>query len=162
MRLPTSLLTIALALSFGGNAFAGGPPAAGQTAPDFTAPLTGGGNLKLSSLRGKAVYLNFFASWCPPCNEEAPDVNALQKKYAKRGLVVVGVDELENVEKANGFLKKYGLVYKAVVDGGALRDEYGTNALPVHVFIARNGKIKLYREGEMSKSEIESAIKSIL
>ncbi len=162
MRPLAFLLTLAFALSLGGRAFAGGPPQAGQSAPDFTAPLSGGGNLKLSSLRGKAVYLNFFASWCPPCNEEAPDVNALQKKYAKRGLVVVGVDELESAAKANDFLKKYGLVYKAVVDGGALRDEYGTNALPVHVFVARNGKVKLYREGEMSKAEIEAAIKSIL
>ncbi|MDQ2680191.1 MAG: TlpA family protein disulfide reductase [Candidatus Eremiobacteraeota bacterium] len=162
MRPLSFVLTIALAATLGGSALAGGPPQVGQPAPGFTAPLASGGNLSLSSLRGKAVYLNFFASWCPPCNEEAPDVNALQKKYAKRGLVVVGVDELENAAKANGFLKKYGLVYKAVVDSGTLRDEYGTNALPVHVFISRNGKVKLYREGEMSKTEIESAIKSIL
>lgn len=162
MRPLVSLLTIALAVSLGGSALAGGPPQPGQAAPDFTAPLSTGGNLKLSSLRGKAVYLNFFASWCPPCNEEAPDVNALQKKYAKRGLVIVGVDELESAAKANEFLKKYGLVYRAVVDSGALRDEYSTNALPVHVFIARNGKVTLYREGEMSKAEIEAAIKRIL
>lgn len=135
----------------------------GHAAPDFTAPLSNGGSLKLSSLHGKPVYLNFFANWCPPCNEEAPDVNALQKKYRKRGFTVVGVDERENARRANDFLHKHGLVYKAVVDeSGGLLQPYGAIGLPVHVFIDRRGTIKLVRNGEMSKADIEKAIRSIL
>lgn len=135
----------------------------GHRAPDFNAPLSNGGNLKLSSLHGKAVYLNFFANWCPPCNEEAPDVNALQKKYKNRNFVVVGVDERESASRANDFLHKYGLVYKAVVDdSGSLMQPYGAIGLPVHVFIDRRGNIKLVRNGEMSKPDIEKAIRSIL
>jgi len=134
----------------------------GKPAPDFTLPLSTGGKLALSSLHGRAVYLNFFATWCPPCNEEAPDVNALQKKYAARGLSVVAVDELENAKAAESFRKKFSLVYPAVVDGGALQEQYAVNGLPVHVFIDRNGVIYSIVEGEMSKTQIEGKIKAIL
>lgn len=134
----------------------------GKSAPDFTLPLSTGGTLALASLRGKPVYLNFFASWCPPCNEEAPDVNALQKKYAARGFTVVAVDELENAKSAESFRKKYSLVYPAVVDGGALQEQYAVNGLPVHVFIGRDGVIRSIVEGELSKVQIEKRIQAIL
>lgn len=135
----------------------------GRPAPDFTAPLSTGGNFKLSSLRGKAVYLNYFANWCAPCNQEAPDINALQKQYRNRKFVVLGVDEQESASRANEFLHKYGSTYKAVLDqDGSLLRPYGAIGLPVHVFIDRRGNIKLIRNGEMNKSEIEKAIRSIL
>lgn len=159
---PTALL---LALLFAGTAAIASADVAqsGRRAPDFTAPYSSGGSLKLSSLHGKAVYLNFFANWCPPCNEEAPDVNALQQKYRKRNFVVVGIDERENAGRANDFLHKHGLTYKAVLDeDGALMQPYGAIGLPVHVFIDRRGTIKLVRNGEMSKADIERAIRSIL
>lgn len=135
---------------------------AGQPAPDWTQPTSTGGKLTLSSLRGKAVYLNFFATWCPPCNEEAPAINALQKKYASRGLQIVGVDELENAKKAESFVRKYGLVYPAVADDGTIGDQYAVNGLPVHVFISRTGVIRKIVVGEMTKTDIESNIRAIL
>jgi len=135
----------------------------GKSAPNFTAPVASGGNLALSALRGKGVYLNFFATWCAPCNEEAPYINGLQKQFRKRGLVVVGVDEREDNDKAKSFIQKFGLTYKAIVDAnGDVLAPYGAIGLPLHVFIDRRGTIRLIRNGEMSKQEIESAIKSIL
>ena len=161
MRTRSGLLALALSAALGAGAVAD-VAQAGHPAPDFNAPLSSGGNLKLSSLHGKAIYLNFFANWCPPCNEEAPDVNALQKKYKKRNFIVVGVDERESANRANDFLRKYGLVYKAVLDdSGSIMQPYGAIGLPVHVFIDRRGNIKLVRNGEMSKSDIEKAIRSI-
>ncbi len=121
-----------------------------------------GTTLSLASLRGKAVYLNFFATWCPPCNEEAPEINALQRQYAGRGLQIVGVDELENAAKAAQFVRKYGLVYPAVVDDGTLQSQYNVNGLPVHVFIDRGGVIRKIVIGEMSKAQIASAIQAII
>jgi len=148
--------------AFASPAFAG-VPAAGGPAPKFSAPLAGGGNFSLASLHGKPVYLNFFASWCAPCNEEAPGINALQKKYAARGLHVIGIDEQENAGKAMEFVKKYALGYPAVVDAnGSVMQPYGAIGLPLHVFIDRKGKIKVMRDGEMTQSEIDAAIKSIL
>ena len=135
----------------------------GKPAPNFTAPLASGGKFTLSSLHGKPVYLNFFATWCAPCNAEAPDINALQKQYQRRGFVTIGVDEREDADKAKSFVHKFNLIYKAIVDeNGDVLSPYGAIGLPVHVFIDRRGNVKLIRNGEMSKSEIESAIKSIL
>lgn len=134
----------------------------GQPAPNWTEKTSTGSELTLSSLRGKAVYLNFFATWCPPCNQEAPSINALQKKYASRGLQVVGVDELENAKKAAQFVHKYGLVYPAVVDDGTLQGQYNVNGLPVHVFIKRSGVIEKIVVGEMTKPAIAAAIQTIL
>ena len=136
---------------------------AGDAAPAFSLDKTSGGKQSLAQLKGKAVYLNFFASWCAPCNDEAPSIATLQKKYKAKGLVVVGVDEQENVGKAKGFIDKYKLPYNVVLDNdGAMGKDYGTLALPVHVFIDRKGKVSTYRLGEMNPDEIEAAIKKAL
>jgi cytochrome c biogenesis protein CcmG/thiol:disulfide interchange protein DsbE len=134
----------------------------GQPAPSWSQATSSGDTLSFASLRGKAVYLNFFATWCPPCNEEAPDVNALQKQYGPRGLQTVGVDELENAKKAAQFVHKYALVYPAVVDDGTLQSQYNVNGLPVHVFIDRRGIVRKIITGEMTRAQIASAIRTIL
>lgn len=157
-----ALVTLAACASGGQNGTSNAHAQKGKPAPDFKLPLSTGGTLALNSLHGKPVYLNFFATWCPPCNEEAPDVNALQKKYAARGFTVVGVDELENAQSAESFRKKFSLVYPAVVDGGALQEQYAVNGLPVHVFIDRNGVVQSIVEGELSKTQIEKRIQAIL
>ncbi len=162
MARATRFLSVLFTLLLGTSALAE-VAQSGKPAPNFTAPLSTGGTLRLSQLRGKAVYLNFFATWCPPCNQEAPDVNALQNQYRKRGFVVLGIDERENADKANGYLRKNRLSFKAVVDpSGDVLAPYGAIGLPVHVFINRRGVIKYVRNGEMSKKDMEAAIKSIL
>lgn len=138
-------------------------PKAGQPAPAFVLPAVSGKEISLQSLRGKPVYLNFFASWCGPCNEEAPFIGKLNDKYKAKGLTVVGVDELESAQKARAFLTRYHLSYGAVVDGdGKTGRDYGALGLPLHVFIDRKGIVKTYRLGEMNTEEVESAIKGIL
>lgn len=166
MRANVSMLLAALVLS-ACSTHASGTGASsvarvGQPAPEWTQKTASGDSLSFASLRGKPVYLNFFATWCPPCNEEAPDVNALQKQYASRGLQTVGVDELENAKKAQQFVKKFGLVYPAVVDDGTLQSQYSVNGLPVHVFIDRRGIVQKIVVGEMSKADIKAAINTIL
>jgi peroxiredoxin len=159
--IPAALLMLLGACSSGAHA---GSTAAhvGLPAPQWSEPTSSGSRLEFASLRGKAVYLNFFATWCPPCNEEAPDVNALQRQFAGRGLQTVGVDELENAKKAAQFVRKYGLIYPAVVDDGTLQSQYNVNGLPVHVFIDRRGIIRKIVTGEMTKVQIRSAIQAIL
>jgi peroxiredoxin len=136
---------------------------AGDPAPAFNLPRVGGGTLSSASLKGKPVYLNFFAWWCAPCNEEAPSVVQLYKKYHPRGLVAVGIDEQEDPSHAADFVKKYGVPFAAIVDAdGTMGSAYGAIGLPVHVFIDRSGKISTYRLGEMEPAEIEAAIQKIL
>ncbi len=134
----------------------------GQPAPAWSEPTSQGTSLALASLRGKVVYLNFFASWCPPCNEEAPAIDALQREYGSKGLQIVGVDVLENARKAALFRAQHRLSYPAVVDDGALRDQYAVNGLPVHVFIDRNGVVRNVVVGEISPEDMRANVQRLL
>jgi thiol-disulfide isomerase/thioredoxin len=133
----------------------------GELAPAWSGPMLGGGTLSSASFHGKPVYLNFFASWCEPCNDEASTIQALSKKYAASGVTVVGVDVEENAAKAGGFARTHGLTYPVVVDSGSMRDAYGVNGLPQHVFIDRNGVVRDLVPGEMDAGEIDAQLKAI-
>lgn len=157
------LLALTLLGGCAGHAAGGGPARVGSPAPNWNEPTASGSALSLRSLRGKVVYLNFFATWCPPCNDEAPALNALQKRYAARGLQIVGVDELESAAKARSFVAKYGLVYPAVVDNGTLQAQYGIyDGLPVHVFIGRHGVVRRIVTGEMTGKEMADEVRLLL
>jgi cytochrome c biogenesis protein CcmG/thiol:disulfide interchange protein DsbE len=135
-------------------------PQLGAPAPAIDLPSVDGGFVSLGRYKGKPVYLDFFASWCGPCNEEAPAVGKLYAKYRARGLQTIGIDELETAQKAKAFARKYKWTFPVVLDSnGALGPTYGALGLPVHVFIDRRGNISTYRLGEMDASEIEDAIK---
>jgi cytochrome c biogenesis protein CcmG/thiol:disulfide interchange protein DsbE len=134
----------------------------GQPAPNFSEPTSQGPALALASLRGKVVYLNFFATWCPPCNEEAPAIEGLQREYATKGLQVVGIDVLENPRKAALFRSEHRLSYPAVIDDGTLRSQYSINGLPVHVFIDREGKVRNIIVGELSTQDMRANILRLL
>lgn len=118
--------------------------------------------MRSSTVFGSPVYLNFFATWCPPCNEEAPWIEHLSQQYANRGLRVIGVDVEESAALARSFRDKYHLTFPILVDNGTLENLYRVNGLPVHVFIERDGTIGRIVVGEMSKSEIASAVRAIL
>jgi peroxiredoxin len=97
-----------------------------------------------------------------PCNEEAPDVARLFKKYHARGLNVVGVNELEDKTKAIGFARQYKWPFAIAVDDGTVGQAFGVVGLPVHIFIDKQGKVSTFRLGEMDSGDIEAAIKKIL
>jgi peroxiredoxin len=139
-------------------------PRAGDDAPAFSLPRADNGKTQtLKGFKGKPVYVSFFASWCAPCNEEAPSIVTLSKRYKKRGLITVGVNELDPKPKAKEFVAKYKIPYEVLLDAdGVMGKDYGAIALPVHVFIAKDGKVSTYRLGEMSPNEIEDAIKKII
>lgn len=134
----------------------------GQAAPNWSEPTSQGPPLRFDSLRGKVTYLNFFATWCPPCNEEAPAIAALQQQYGGRGLQVVGVDVLENARKADDFRREHHLTYPVIVDDGTLRSAYSVNGLPVHVFIDRTGVVRKIVVGEMSAQEMRANVQRLL
>ena len=134
----------------------------GEAAPNWHEATAQGPQLAMTSLRGKVVYLNFFATWCPPCNEEAPDIVALQREFGARGLQVVGIDVLENARKASDFQRAHRLDYPVVVDDGTLRDQYSVNGLPVHVFIDRRGSVRKIVVGELSAQQMRANVVSLL
>jgi peroxiredoxin len=160
----TILLGIALVAAQAACASpAGASLHAGDVAPPFSLAKPSGGKVALANFKGKPLYVNFFASWCAPCNEEAGDIARLSRAYKARGLVVVGIDELEDAGKASGFGKKYGWQFGLGLDSdGTMAHDYGVIYLPVHIFIDRSGRISTFRAGQMEPSEIEDAIKKIV
>jgi cytochrome c biogenesis protein CcmG/thiol:disulfide interchange protein DsbE len=153
---------LALAVALAAPLPAGAVPHAGDPAPSFSAPDASGGTVSNANYQHKALYLNFFASWCVPCNEEAPSVSSLFAKYHAKGLNVVGVNELEDKSKAQGFAAKYKWPFAIAVDDGSVGRAFGVVGLPVHIFIDRHGNVSTFRLGEMDPGEIEAAIKKIL
>jgi cytochrome c biogenesis protein CcmG/thiol:disulfide interchange protein DsbE len=133
-------------------------------APEFDlARLDSSGRLELESLRGKAVVLNFWASWCLPCKEEAPRLEAAWKKWKPRGVVVVGLDANDFKSDARNFARRYGVTYPIVHDGpGRLLDDYGLSAFPETFFIRPDGRLSSWTQGELSVEEIETGIRGAL
>ena len=134
----------------------------GAQAPPFTDPLVGGGTLSMSKLAGKPVVLDFFATWCPPCNAEAPEVEKAYKEFAPQGVQIVGVDVQENAVKAKQFVMQHGLTYPALVDSGMLSDEYQINGMPVSVFIDKAGIVRKIQVGEMTQGEIDADVRALM
>jgi thiol-disulfide isomerase/thioredoxin len=144
---------------------AGGRPIAGaKIAPDFTLESLDGTNVKLSDLRGKAVLLNFWATWCGPCKIEMPWFVELQNEYGSQGLQIVGVamDDSGKDEIAK-FAKEMGVNYPVLLGKEAVGDEYGgVPALPESFFISRDGKIVDKIIGLRGKADIEESVRKAL
>jgi len=135
-----------------------------SAAPDFTLESLDGKSVRLSDLRGKAVLLNFWATWCGPCKIETPWLVELQNQYGAQGLQVIGVamDDSGKDDIAK-FAKDMGVNYPVLLGKEAVGDAYGgVPALPESFFIGRDGKIVDKIIGLKGKGEIEDSIKKAL
>jgi thiol-disulfide isomerase/thioredoxin len=133
-------------------------------APDFTLESLDGKTMRLSDLRGKAVLLNFWATWCTPCKIEMPWFVELQSEYGAQGLQIVGVamDDASKEDIAK-FAKDMGVNYPILLGKEAVGDQYGgVPALPETFFIGRDGKIVDKILGLKGKGDIEDDIKRAL
>jgi peroxiredoxin len=133
-------------------------------APDFTLQSLDGKNMSLSDLRGKAVLLNFWATYCTPCKIEMPWFVELQSQYGAQGLQIVGVamDDASKEDIAK-FAKDMGVNYPILLGKEAVGDQYGgVPALPETFFIGRDGKIVDKILGLKGKGDIEEDIKRAL
>jgi cytochrome c biogenesis protein CcmG/thiol:disulfide interchange protein DsbE len=132
-------------------------------AVDFTLKrLNGDGSLKLSSLRGKVVVINFWASWCDPCKSEAPRFQAAYERYGDR-VAFVGVDTTDFSGDGRAFLSRYGVSYPNVRDAnGRVLHGYGGLPIPRTFVIARSGRVHGYIFGEARAEELDSAIRKAL
>jgi cytochrome c biogenesis protein CcmG, thiol:disulfide interchange protein DsbE len=117
------------------------------------------GVLSLASLRGKVVVLNFWASWCAPCKQEAPLLEAAWRRWRPDGVVVVGVDANDFTGDARKFMRRFGLTYPNVHDGpGNVLPRYGVTGFPETYFVSREGRLVDGVTGEISKDELAAGI----
>ncbi|MEJ7568274.1 MAG: TlpA disulfide reductase family protein [Gaiellaceae bacterium] len=134
-------------------------------APAFTlSNLDGDGELALESLRGKAVVLNFWASWCGPCKDETPLLQKGWERWQGKGVVFVGVDVKDFRGDARSFVRKFGVTYPNVYDGkGSTVGRYGVTGFPETYFIDARGQVVYRIAGPVDEaSELDEAIERAL
>lgn len=142
-------------------------PEEGRAGPDFVLERLGGGELRLSDLQGKPVLLNFWASWCPPCKEEMPEIVAEYERYKSDGLVVVAVNLQEPDSKIASFADEYGMDFPIVIDrvgdaGEAWRIGGAFEGLPSSYFIDAAGVVRSVFNQPLTKESIEQGLADIL
>ena len=144
----TSLsVLLACFLSFAGANLANASAVQGL-APNFTLKTLTGKNLKLSEMTGNVVLINFWASWCGPCREEMPLLNALHKKYEQLGFTVLGVNVEEDVKNARGFLKNFPVNFPVLLDTtNKVSKQYNVLAMPTTVVVDRDGNMRYLHKG---------------
>ena len=135
----------------------------GDLAPDFTAPTQDGSTVTLSDLRGQPVVLNFWATWCPPCRAEMPDLVAAYEAHKDNGLVIVGVNEQDDEDKALAFMEQYGIEFPVLLDSrGDLASLYTARGLPTTFFIDRDGNVAEAWSGMLTADLLDERLQLIL
>ena len=123
---------------------------------DFTLPLLDGTTLTLSDLKGKVVFLNFWATWCPPCRMEMPSMERLYQALKDKGLVMIAVNGGEAAEQASGFMRENALTFPVVLDRtGSVSGQYSVQAIPTTYILDRRGLIVARKTGAMEWDSLE-------
>lgn len=148
-RALVAVLTTVLTALVAPAAFAGDPfadldvirPRQTRPAPDFTVPRLGSGSLTLKELRGTVVFLNFWATWCPPCKAEMPSMERLYRRHKGQGFTIVALSiDTDGVEHVARFVKSLGLTFPIGLDPKSeVANRYTVRALPSSILIDRNG-----------------------
>ncbi|NTU53586.1 MAG: TlpA family protein disulfide reductase [Chlorobiaceae bacterium] len=144
--------------------------AAGKIAPSFSIKKLNGAMLGSAQLSGKPYIVNFFASWCPPCRQELPDMVELQKKYADQGFTFIGIAFRDRESTLPDFLWEMGVDYPVTMTTPELEAAYGRflpggkiSVIPVSIVVGRDGRILDVVTGGLTKADFESLIlKSLL
>lgn len=141
-------------------------PEAGFLAPDFTLPDLNGARAKLSDFRGrKAVFLNFWASWCPSCQEEMPTMEKLYRQFKARDLEIVAVSIDKNKSDVARFVKAHGVTFPVLLDPDfEVAGEYRVTGIPTHYFVDKAGVIRSREVGskDWGKPESWKAVEGLL
>ncbi|MCJ7536267.1 MAG: TlpA disulfide reductase family protein [Anaerolineales bacterium] len=132
-------------------------------APDFTLTSFDGETITLSDLRGQVVVINFWASWCPPCREEAPYLEQTWRNYKDKGVVLIGVDYLDTETEALAYIEEFDITY---FNGPDLRTKisqaYKIQGVPETFYVAKNGELRGLKIGPLVSPELDQKIEDLL
>jgi len=140
------------------------PSPAAVLAPEFSLMSLDGTPLRLSDLRGKVVLLNFWATWCPPCISEMPDLNALYRQYGnEKNFVVAGVNLREPPAEVASFARQRGITFPLLLDrdGDVTGRDYRIRTLPASVIIDREGRIRDSWSGPLLREAVVARLEKV-
>lgn len=135
----------------------------GEPAPPLVVPQVGGGTIDLAALHGKAVWVNFMATWCPPCQDEFPLMNAFYVQYGDDGLVVVAIDVKEEEGLVAAFAQGLNATFPLGLDAdGRVAETWDAVALPVHFWIDAEGIVRDASLGGIGPDIMAAGLRSIM
>jgi len=133
------------------------------TAPDFSLTSFDGETITLSDLRGQVVIINFWASWCPPCREEAAYLESIWRKYKDQGVVFIGVNYVDTEAKALAYLDEFDITYFNGPDlGTRISADYRMAGVPETYYVAKNGELRGLKVGPLAAPELDQVIEALL
>lgn len=154
------LITAALAGCAGANVKRG--PEVGLLAPDFQLKNLAGKPVTLASLQGKPVFLNFWATWCPPCRAEMPDLNVMYQKYGDR-IHFLAINVGESAKPVRQFLATNNLTFPVALDSSnSVASTYRVNGIPTSLVLDSKGIIRGKQVGMLTAQQMEGLIKKVL
>lgn len=137
----------------------------GKAAPVFDLALLGGGRITLEQFKGKPVVLNFFASWCVPCKDEAPMFSQAAVEYSPKGVIFLGIAYNDKEDKAKEFASQFDLGFPIMMDDssdkGRTSVKYALFGVPETFFIDKNGIIQKHYPKPIERTELEAGLKLI-
>lgn len=131
---------------------------------DFETKLLSGETFHLSDQQDKVVLLNIWATWCPPCEEETPDLVDLYEKYRDKGVVFLGISiDEQGASVVKPFVKKYDVTYPITIDDGSIMDKYGPlMGVPTTYIVDAKGNLRYFATGAVTKKEIEPRLEKLI
>jgi thiol-disulfide isomerase/thioredoxin len=160
---PSAIASPSGATSPGASVSPGEAFGVGEAAPPLTVPALGGGDISLAALKGKPVWVNFMATWCEPCRDEIPRMNAFAARYADQGLVVVAVDVREDEAVVDAFARELSIGFPVGLDSnGEAQADWGALALPVHFWIDAEGIVRYGALGGIGPDIMAEGLQTIL
>jgi thiol-disulfide isomerase/thioredoxin len=155
--------TIATTASPQASAVGGSSFHVGEPASPLVVPQVGGGTIDLAALRGKPVWVNFMATWCPPCQDEFPLMNGFAARYADDGLVILAIDVEEEEGTVAAFAQQLGATFPLGLDtDGRVAEAWGAIALPVHFWIDAEGIVRDGSLGGIGPDIMAAGLQSIM
>lgn len=140
-----------------------GPARVGQPLADFTLTDTNGVTHKLSDYRGRPVLINAWATWCPPCRAEMPDLHAFYLEHQAEGFELLAINSGESAQTVAGFIQQMGFTFPALVDSNtAVLNGLGVDGLPTSIFVGRDGVVKYIHVGGLSPALIATQLAPLL
>lgn len=132
-----------------------------RPAPEVALRTFGGERIRLSELRGRVVVLNFWSSWCPPCKDEAPELERLWRRYEDRGVVLLGVNVWDDGQAARNFLAEQGITYPNGIPEGRPAVEYGLTGIPETFVVDGRGRLVGRWNGPLTAAQLSGLIDAV-